>query len=221
MGKHLTKQVSAEASVTTGQPPNAEEKLKAAATKLFTQQGFDAVKTRDIAREAGINLALLNYYFRSKKNLYRIIMLENFQVFFQGAFRILNQKGPDVPAKIQQVVAYYIDNLSSQPHIPAFVLNEIRTNPGILSNGPLSEVAIKDTLFFSELLVYCEENKININPLHLFLNVVGMVIFPFIAAPIAQHVFKLDKTHFNDLMAERKSLVPQWMQAIIQSHANV
>ena len=56
---------------------STEEKIKAAASKLFTQKGFAAVKTRDIVQEAGINLALLNYYFRSKEQLFEIIMKEN------------------------------------------------------------------------------------------------------------------------------------------------
>ena len=50
------------------------KKIKQAARKLFTEKGFDAVKTRDIAAEAGINLALLNYYFRSKEKLFEIVM---------------------------------------------------------------------------------------------------------------------------------------------------
>lgn len=55
-----------------------EEKIKIAARKLFTRKGFAAVKTRDIAEEAGINLALLNYYFRSKEKLFKLIMEESF-----------------------------------------------------------------------------------------------------------------------------------------------
>ena len=46
-----------------------EQKIAAAARKIFTQKGYAATKTRDIAEEAGINLALVNYYFGSKENL--------------------------------------------------------------------------------------------------------------------------------------------------------
>ena len=56
---------------------NTEDKILKAANKVFTQKGFAATRTRDIAAEAGINLALLNYYFRSKKKLFDIVMLEN------------------------------------------------------------------------------------------------------------------------------------------------
>ena len=53
---------------------STESKLREAARKLFTRDGYAAVKTRDIAKEAGLNLALLNYYFRSKEKLYEIIV---------------------------------------------------------------------------------------------------------------------------------------------------
>jgi len=48
---------------------STEEKIKQAARKVFTQKGYAATRTRDIAEEAGINLALLNYYFRSKEEI--------------------------------------------------------------------------------------------------------------------------------------------------------
>jgi AcrR family transcriptional regulator len=53
-----------ETSVTT------EERIKQAAVKVFQAKGYGAARTRDIAEEAGINLALLNYYFRSKERLF-------------------------------------------------------------------------------------------------------------------------------------------------------
>ena len=46
---------------------STESKIKDAAKIVFHKKGFTATRTRDIAEEAGLNLALLNYYFRSKK----------------------------------------------------------------------------------------------------------------------------------------------------------
>ena len=68
---------------------DTEQKIKEAAKKVFQQKGFAGTRTRDIAEEAGINLALLNYYFRSKKKLYEIIMLESLREFFAGVLLIL------------------------------------------------------------------------------------------------------------------------------------
>ena len=61
---------------------STEEKIKEAAKKVFLKKGYAATRTRDIAEEAGINLALLNYYFRSKEKLFDLIMLEKLEKFF-------------------------------------------------------------------------------------------------------------------------------------------
>jgi AcrR family transcriptional regulator len=54
----------------TNTDKSTEEKIKQAARDLFQEKGFSATKTRDIAERSGINLALLNYYFRSKSKLF-------------------------------------------------------------------------------------------------------------------------------------------------------
>ena len=57
--------------------PSTEEKIKEAARRVFTKKGYAATRTRDIAEESGYNLALINYYFRSKEKLFDIVMLEH------------------------------------------------------------------------------------------------------------------------------------------------
>jgi len=65
---------------------NTETKIKNAARVVFHKKGFAATRTRDIAEEADINLALLNYYFRSKQKLFDLIMFETMHGFLQSIF---------------------------------------------------------------------------------------------------------------------------------------
>src|SRR5580698_2173482 len=88
---------------------SAEERIKQAARKLFTEKGFDAVKTRDIAAEAGINLALLNYYFRSKEKLFDIVMLENFQQFVAQLIPVLSDENLSLDEIMVKVAERYIE----------------------------------------------------------------------------------------------------------------
>ena len=69
---------------------STEHKIIAAAKTVFTKKGYSATRTRDIAAEAGINLALLNYYFRSKEKLFELIMFESASRFFLSIKSILN-----------------------------------------------------------------------------------------------------------------------------------
>lgn len=108
---------------------STEEKIIASARKLFMQKGFDATKTRDIANEAGINLALLNYYFRSKENLFEIIMKENMGQFMQVISEIVNSEETSIQEKIELLVNNYITMLMRLPDMPLFVMNNIRKDP--------------------------------------------------------------------------------------------
>lgn len=199
--------------------PNTEEKIKSAAARLFTTKGFAATRTRDIAAEAGINLALLNYYFRSKENLYRIIMAENFQVFFRGALQIIQNKETGIEEKISQLVEYYINRLLENPDIPSFVINEIRSNPNSLIQQVGMHEELKETTIISQIRQYLEEKGSDMDPVQFIMNLMGMTIFPFLAAPVFQSAFGLEKEHFTQLLSQRKKLIPIWIDNILTTNS--
>jgi AcrR family transcriptional regulator len=201
-----------------GNELSTEDKIKEAARKLFTQKGFDAVRTRDIAEEAGINLALLNYYFRSKQKLFDIIMLENFRKFLHIILGKVLDESLTIDEKIQKVVEVYIDMLTQNPDLPLFVLNEIRGNPTKIAEEINSEAAPMRALFFKQIQAGSGDGKIApMEPLHFVANLVGLTVFPFVAKPILQRVTGVNDDEFNRYMQERKKLVPIWIKAIMNS----
>src|ERR1700752_4460056 len=108
---------------------STEEKIKNAARIIFHKKGYAATRTRDIAEEAGINLALLNYYFRSKEKLFDIIVLESLHDFRQNIESVFNDEKTSLENKIETLVSNYIDLLINQPDIPLFILSELRNDP--------------------------------------------------------------------------------------------
>ena len=117
----------------TATDPNisTEEKIKLAARTVFMRKGYAATRTRDIAEESGLNLALINYYFRSKENLFNIVMLEICQLFASNVKELLNNSETSIEQKIEKLVHHYIDMLQSNPSIPFFILNEAHTDPDL------------------------------------------------------------------------------------------
>ena len=111
---------------------STETKIKNAARVVFHKKGFAATRTRDIAEEANINLALLNYYFRSKEKLFDIVMLETMQGFFRSIADVFNDETTSFEGKIDVLVATYIDLLIANPDIPLFIFHELRTQSGEL-----------------------------------------------------------------------------------------
>jgi AcrR family transcriptional regulator len=205
----------AKAKTKAAKEASAEEKIKEAARKLFTQKGFAATRTRDIAEEAGINLALLNYYFRSKQKLFDLVMMENFRNFL-GHIKV-NFKDASLPMaeKIEKIVAAYIDFLTQFPDLPMFILNEIRGNPSKIAARINEEIAPARSEFFRELAAANEAGKIALTPFQFVANLVGLTVFPFVARPVLQRLLNVNNEQFKANMQERKQLVPLWLKMMM------
>jgi len=197
---------------------STEEKIMQAAKKLFTQKGFAATRTRDIAEEAGINLALLNYYFRSKEKLFDIVMIDNFRQFIKGISIHLLQDASTVEEKIQRIVTAYIDFLNNHPDLPIFIINEIRGNTSRITQQINEEVAPLRAHMFRQIQEAGRQGKIiPIDPFHFIANLIGLTVFPYIGRPILQRVTGVDDQQFRAFMEERKKLVPLWINAIMHA----
>jgi AcrR family transcriptional regulator len=193
---------------------STEEKIKQAARKLFTEKGFDAVKTRDIAAEAGINLALLNYYFRSKEKLFDIVMFENFHQFIQQLIPVLSDESLTLEEIMAKAAAGYIDMLRSNPDLPFFILNQMRSGTPVLSSMG-GEMGHARDGFLKRIMNSMKDGKIApVHMGHFMMNFMGLVIFPFVAKPILQRVNGISDKEFDKLMEERKELIPVWIKAI-------
>lgn len=191
---------------------NTEEKIRQAAKKVFTAKGFSATRTRDIAEEAGINLALLNYYFRSKEKLFDLIMLESMRDFMSGLKPMLNQESLPLEQKIELLVGNYIDLLLVQPELPLFVLNEMRLNPEKLFATIDPKRTLIESHFFKQLGEITPKGQ---NPFHYLINLLGLIVFPFIAAPMLKKITDLDEANFKSLLEERRKLIPIWIHQLL------
>jgi AcrR family transcriptional regulator len=195
--------------------PSTEERIKEAARKLFTQKGFAATRTRDIAEEAGINLALLNYYFRSKQKLFDLVMMENFQEFIKGITVNFTDESMTFDQRIDRIVAAYVDMLTRLPDLPMFILNEIRGNPSKIAAKLNIEMAPMRQNLFKQLIASNKEGNTNLDPFHFVANLVGLTVFPFIGRPILQRVTGVTEEQFEQYMQDRKTLVPIWIKAML------
>lgn len=197
---------------------STEDKIKNAARIVFHKKGFAATRTRDIAEEAGINLALLNYYFRSKKKLFDIIMLESLQGFARLIMEVFTNEQTSLDQKIETFADKHIELLLENPDIPLFVLSELRENPDLL----LSKIGGMDRAlqshFIQQFNKAIKDGKIApVHPLHFIMNMLAMTAFPFVASPLLKGIGKLSGKDFDHLMQERKKLIPRWIKAALKA----
>ena len=195
---------------------STEERIKAAARKVFHQKGFAGTRTRDIAEEAGINHAMLNYYVRSKEKLFEMVMRETMAQFFKGVNLMLNDEKTSLDEKIDLIVSNYVDLLLKEPELPTFILNEVRPNPqAFVEQNPIKEALTHSVLTrqYAEAVARGEITEPNL--MQAILNVIGLVIFPFIAKPILTSIVNIPEEQYKALMLQRKTLIPQWIKAML------
>ena len=192
-----------------------EIKIKTAAKSLFLRKGYSATTTRDISKESDINLALLNYYFTSKKKLFEIIMLETFYDFISKMVEVYNDEKSTLEEKLKLTSSKYIDMIIAEPHLPTFVVNELKNNPSSILKilkGQIMESKLVDQ--YNDGVKKGIYKKID--PIHFVTNILSLIVFPFISSPIIIKMKKFNRKEFNDMMHERKKLIPQWILQMIK-----
>src|SRR5438552_5405872 len=191
---------------------SAEEKIIGAARKVFVSKGLAGARMQDIADEAGINKALLHYYFRSKEKLFEMIFMEAAQKLFPKINFIFESNMP-LFEKIEHFADEYITVMVDNPYLPLFVLNEI-TRDRISFFKKLNEKFgfPNPELFLRQIEREIKKGNIRrISPVQLLMNMLSLCIFPFIAKPIFQLRMGLGEAQFREFMQQRKKEVPRFI----------
>jgi len=195
-----------------------EEKIKHAAREVFHQKGYAATRTRDIAEAAGINLALLNYYYRSKEKLFDIIMMETMQSFMGTIIMVINDNDTSLQQKMELLAERYIDLFKVEPEIPLFVMIELRSNAKNLLEHIRPKEFLMQSVFAKQFQQAIQDGKIPPQPfLHFMMNLMGMIIFPFVAAPMFKNIGELNDQQYLSVIEERKKMIPLWIKATMKA----
>lgn len=192
---------------------STEDKILIAASKVFTEKGFSGTRTRDIAEEAGINLALLNYYFRSKEKLFGQVMKVKIVLLFGQIIPIITNEKTTLDEKIDLATEKYIDILSKNPNLPIFVISEIQKKNSELT----SVIPINKVFKNSSIIKQIKERRPDLNPLHFLVTFLGMTIFPFVAKPVLTAFEIIDDKEFQNFVEERRKLIPVWIKLILNT----
>jgi len=193
--------------MTTNKDTNTEQSILEAAKIVFVKKGMEGARMQEIADEAGINKAMLHYYYRSKDKLFEAVFKETFLKLVPNLIEIV-KTDISLFEKIRIFVGNYIDIISENPLIPAFIIHELNRNPDrvvelIKSSG------INPVFFINQVDKEIKEGIIEpVNPLHLIVNMLALCIFPFVARPILQGViFNEDRQQYEIFIQDRKKEV--------------
>lgn len=194
---------------------STEEKIKEAARKVFTRKGYLATKVRDIATEADINLSLVNYYFRSKEKLFELIMQETVYKLFAKIEPVINDEQTTVTEKTEIIAGHYIDLLLQNPDFPLFIINEVISGLNKFSSLNNYGKILLESHFARQLRELEASGKISFHPLHVLLNIIGLIVFPFLSRPLILQTGAITPEEFRQIMEGRKKLIPLWISQIL------
>jgi TetR/AcrR family transcriptional regulator len=180
------------------------DKIMLSATRVFVVKGKAGTSMQDIAAEAGINRTLLNYYFRSKDNLFEQVFMNLISRFLPAIINTLQMDMP-ITRRLESFIDYYFEILIENPIIPLFILQELTSNPQRLINL-LKTGGLKINLIIKSLELEMEKGNIRrMNPKEIVVNLMSLIVFPFAARKIIEEiVFSGDKEEYSSFIVQRK-----------------
>lgn len=190
---------------------NTEQSILEAAKIVFVKKGMEGARMQEIADEAGINKALLHYYYRSKDKLFNAVFKETFFKLLPNLVDLL-KSDISLFEKIRLFVQNYIDIIYANPLLPSFIIHELSRNPEFVITL-IKSSGVNPVYFVNQVQEEIEKGTIEpIKPLHLIVNMLSMCIFPFVARPILQDViFNKDKQQYEIFIQERKKEVSDFI----------
>jgi AcrR family transcriptional regulator len=198
---------------------NTEQSILNAAEALFLEKGFSATKTTQIAKAAGVNHAMLHYYFRTKEKLFDKVFEQKIHLL-TSSFLSVFESGKTFIEKVRLGVEAHFDFLVAHPKIPFFILREVVGNREKLEMAKRLAMPKIQPLFqrlTQEMEEEIERGRIaTSDPIDLMVNMVSLNVFSIISCQIffgapSPEQFQEVATYLNHRKRENVEMVVAWL----------
>jgi AcrR family transcriptional regulator len=202
---------------------DTEKRILHAARTVFIRHGTSGARMQEIAEEAGVNQALLHYYFRSKERLSEAVFSEAATRMFPMVIQILGSDEP-IEKKVEGIVATYIDNMSRSPFLPGYLISELHHHPERIHQlikgvaGVELSTALKPVLEKLDKQIAAEVRAgrmRRISAQQFMANLISLSVFPFAARPMLCAAFGFDDDGFSKFIATRRKELPQFIMSAL------
>jgi TetR/AcrR family transcriptional regulator len=189
---------------------STEAKIREAARRVFIAKGFDGCSSREIANEAGMNVALVNYYFRSKGQLFQLIFQAAMEDFLLSMLDVFSTDF-SLENKTRIFIEREYDFLTKHPEIPGFIINELGRSEGCSWDKNIRE-RIMDTGIFEECLKAQAEGRMRqIDLVSITILLMSNCQFPFLGRPLVQGIHRLTDEQYEQQLVLHKQYVTEMM----------
>lgn len=190
---------------------SAEIKIKEAARRVFVAKGFDGCSSREIAREAGLNVALVNYYFKSKSHLFELVVVSVMEEFILSMIDIFKSNLPLIN-KTRIFIEKEYEFLSKHPEIPGFIVNELSKKDKAFFDKLNFIEDVKATNIIEEIIDAQQKGEVrNIDITSIILFMVSNCHFPFMAKSMIQTIQSIDDHTYENTLRLHKQYVTEML----------
>lgn len=190
---------------------STEEKIREAAKNVFIAKGFDGCTSREIAKAAGMNVALVNYYFCSKKQLFKLVFETAMEDFMLSTVEVF-KKDLSLESKMRIFIEREYEFLTLHPDIPRFIVSELSRGDKCEFDHAEILQKIADTGVFEEFSEAQEKGIIRkIDLTNLMLMIMANCHYPFMAKPLLKYLNSLSEEEYQERLMLQKQYVTEML----------
>jgi len=194
-----------------------EELILEAAQAVFLEKGLAGARMQEIADRAGINKALLHYYFRSKDKLAELIINRAVGTMVPRIMALLDQE-LDLFDKIRLLATEYVEFVRHNSFMPLFIVNEVNRNPHFFLTSTVQQEKPRFDFFCQQVEEAVTQGRIRpVSAAQLLMNLLSLLIFPFLGKPVFQAALGLSEADFQAEMERRRTEVAEFVIRAIQA----
>jgi TetR/AcrR family transcriptional regulator len=201
---------------------NSKAKILESARNIFFSKGFSGARMQEIADKAGVNKALLNYYFRSKNKLFEAIFRDSILSLIFELNKGISAEAP-IEQKIQMLIEAHNAFLHKNPQLPLFIMKELSTKHESELNLLFKLLArqIKKANIAEGMIKHLEEAMARglirqTDPVYLMINIVSMNIFYFAAKPLLHTIFSQRVQNWEEFEEKRPLFITELVLASLK-----
>ena len=193
-----------------GKDDKTQDKIMTAAIKVFTEKGYTAARIRDIADKAGVNLALVNYYYKSKENLFGIIMRRKVKQLFGNIIPVISDENTCLEEKIDRIFEEFHKVITTERNLPLFIFGELQKQ-----DSKFIELIPAEQIKKASFIRQVSQRRPDIHPLHFIINIHSLAFFPYLVAPVMTKAGLASEKEFTSMLKERILYIPDWMKEML------
>ena len=193
------------------EPPPAEERILSAATEEFAENGFFGARTQAIADAAGVNKAMLHYYFRTKENLYSRVIQTALKKTLTRVSQSWLGPGP-LKLRAERVVDSYMDSYEENPALLKIILREVVDGGKRLKEAvrELKKADIPEEEHTPLEVVQEAARELGLPPgetIHFLVNLVGMCVVSFTSPILLETLLDVDVSDMRVFLKDRRRAI--------------